>query len=230
MTVFDVYLNGRKMCRAGVGANGVLTALVTWTHTRRAAAGPRGRARTDTQLEVGGLADDTHRTWVERRLKAGDRVTVWVVNGDSFDHPARVETSDSERRQQARTAFLNVDLDIWSKAPLDRLVDAFGGQVIVLRTGKENGRYGAHLEHARSGSGHDVDRAVRRLVRIVEQLPTDDRQIWNRAERREFNVGIQSGRKPHASEFRVEPGTLEAIARINARLTVTVYGAASATF
>jgi len=246
MTVFDVSVNGRKICRAGVGNAGVLTTIVTWAHVRPAPArGKRGRARNETRLHVGGLAHDTHRMWAGRMLKAGDRVTVSVLKADTFDPPARVKSSDPARRQEEerryyerlkrkyepteiRTAFLNVDLDIWSRTPLERLVTAFGRQVIVLNVGEENGRWGAHLEHATNGSRSDVDTAIQRLVRMVERLPSDVRKVWDRAERREFNVGIQSGVTPYASEFRVEPGTLEAIARVNARLVVTVYGAATA--
>ena len=211
MTVFDVFLNGRKVCRAGIGDEGVLTALVSWSHVRPAQerAG-RTRARIETQLQVGGLAKHSHRTWVGRRLNTGDRVTVSVVNADTFDRPARLESSDPARRErqekryyerlrqkyepaESSTRFLNVDLDIWSKTPLERLVHAFGRQVIVLRAGKENGRHGAHLEHGRSASGRDVDRAIQRLVRAVEKLPPRARTVWNRAERRDFNVGIQGG-------------------------------------
>jgi hypothetical protein len=265
MTVFDVYLNGRKICRAGVGNDGVLTTLVTWAHVRPApATGKRGRARNETRLHVGGLAHDTHRTWAGRLLKAGDRVIVSVLKAETFDPPARVKSSDPAGRQEQerryyerlkqkyepagadrvepasreraerveseaiRTQFLNVDLDIWSRRPLQRLVDAFGRQVVVLNVGEENGRWGAHLEHAMDASRSDVDTAIQRLVRIVQRLPSDARRIWDGAERREFNVGIQSGVTPYASEFRVEPATLEAIARVNARLALTVYGAATA--
>ena len=245
MTVFDVYLNGRKMCRAGVGNEGVLTALVSWAHVQPPrATRTRGRARNETQLQVGGLAHDTHRTWVGRKLKPGDRVTVSVVKADTFDQPARLESSNPARREEQerryyerltrkydpteiRTTFLNVDLDIWSETPLERLVHAFGRQVVVLHVGEENGRWGAHVEHVTSGSRGDVDTAIQRLVRIVERLPADVRQVWDGAERREFNVGIQSGATPYASEFRVEPGTLEAIGRVNGRLAFTIYGAAT---
>jgi hypothetical protein len=247
MTVFDVYLNGRKICRAGVGEDGVLTAIVTWarlTGTAARTARRLGRRAEETNLQVGGLADDTHRRWAGRNLKAGDRVTVAVVKANEFDAPIRQQSRDprlQERQEtryyrrlkrkydpaQARTTFLNVDLDIWSRAPLEGLVEALGTKVVVLRVGEENGRHGAHLEHAESGSDGDVDRAIRRLVRVIDQLPPAIRSVWNRAQRREFNVGIQSGMKPHACEFRVEPETLEAIARINARLALTVYGTAT---
>jgi hypothetical protein len=53
MRAFDVHLNGRKVCRAGVGHDGVLTAIVTWTRST-ATNRPRAR-REDLDLHVGGL-------------------------------------------------------------------------------------------------------------------------------------------------------------------------------
>lgn len=46
---------------------------------------------------------------------------------------------------EKRTQFLNVDLDIFSKVPLDRIVDAFGEKVFVLHAGKWGRRYSAHF-------------------------------------------------------------------------------------
>jgi hypothetical protein len=245
MTVFDVYLNGRKMCRAGVGEDGVLTAIVTWAHlTGPAARTARrlGQPAEEAHLQVGGLAGDTHRRWTARNLKIGDRVTVALVKANAFDAAIREQPRDPhlQARQEERyyrrlkrkydpsealTSFLNVDLDIWSRSPLAPLVEAFGKGVVVLRAGEENGRHAAHLEHAASGSDSDIDVAIQRLVRLVERLPPAMRRVWNRAQGREFNVGIQGGMKPHASEFRIERKTIEA--RIDASLALTVYGAAT---
>jgi hypothetical protein len=42
-----------------------------------------------------------------------------------------------------QTHFLNVDLDVWSRSPLDELVAAFGKSVYVLYIGRERRRYSA---------------------------------------------------------------------------------------
>jgi len=92
MTVFDVYLNDRKRCRAGVGADGVLTATVTWVKLTGAAA---RRARTlrrpleEARLHVGGLRKSTHRSWLERDLQVGDRVTIEIVESSRADRPRK---------------------------------------------------------------------------------------------------------------------------------------------
>jgi hypothetical protein len=134
------------------------------------------------------------------------------------------------RRKQLETSgatrFLNVDLDVWSASPLDPLVRALGRRVIVLFAGREGPRrYAAHLELARSGRSHDADRLIRDFVRLVKKLPKQARASWNRARRRDLNVGIQAGPQPYSYELPVRPDTLEAAASVNARLVVTVYGA-----
>lgn len=92
MTIFDVYLNDRKLCRAGVGADGVLTALVRWvklTGVPATKARRLGEPVEETALDVGGLSEDVHKKWLEgRRLKAGDRVTIVIGTSGASDPPA----------------------------------------------------------------------------------------------------------------------------------------------
>lgn len=258
MTVFDVFLNDRKVCRAGVGDDGVLSAIVSWARLTGPAAKTARRLkspRDETRLHVGGLAENTHRNWTNRNLKAGDRVTIAIATAPSFDPPVQITPRDprAEERQQRRyyehlkekfdghkpgspaggkqtarmgTRFLNVDLDIWSASPLDSLVRAFGNNVVVLHAGSEGRRgYGAHLELARSGSSEDADRLIRSFVRLVAKLPRQARASWDRARRRDFNLGIEAESEPYSYELPIQPETLAAAASVNARLVVTVYGA-----
>jgi hypothetical protein len=256
MTVFDVFVNGRKLCRAGVGRDGVLSAIVSWVKLTGDAASTARRLKRpseETRLHVGGLSQRIHRRWPGRMLKVGDRVAIAIVAAETFDRPQYKKPENAELRRQhekryylhlkrkfegpharssegarravdeGETKFLNVDVDVWSGSPLDDLADAFGKKVCVLYVGKEGRRYGAHLELAAFPS--DADRMIRRFVTLVEQLPRSGRAAWNRARVREFNVGVQAGTKPDSHELRLQPKTLKAVARINARLVLTVYGA-----
>ena len=252
MTVFDVFLNERKLCRAGVGGEGVLDAIVTWVKLSGEAARTARKYKQpleETRLRVGGLRNDTHVRWSERMLDTGDRVTIAVAQSHTWD-PAehRKRDSPAERRRQerryylhlkkqyeprasartkqnagdaAKTTFLNVDLDLWSSLSLEPLINALGRRVIVLHAGKEGRRYRAHLELA--GRARDADRVIRRFVTLVDGLPRTARVSWNRAQVREFNIGIQAGTTPHHYGLGVRPETVRAIARINARVGVTVY-------
>jgi hypothetical protein len=63
MTVLDVYLNDRKVCRAGVGATGVLDAMISWVKLSGAPADTArrlGQPVEEARLSVGGLRHDAH--------------------------------------------------------------------------------------------------------------------------------------------------------------------------
>jgi hypothetical protein len=126
--------------------------------------------------------------------------------------------------EEESTQCLNVDLDVWSAAPLEPLVEAFGKKVFVLYVGKERQRtYGAHLEISGVAYHANADRLIRRFVQLIDALPPKARRMWATAQRREFNIGIQAALKPHAFELRLQPETLVAAARVNGRVVVTVY-------
>jgi hypothetical protein len=56
----------------------------------------------------------------------------------------------------------------------------------------------------------------------VKSLPRAARVVWNQAYRRDFNVGIQGGLKPHSYELSLKPQTLKSVSSVNARVVVTI--------
>jgi hypothetical protein len=231
MTVFDVFLNDRKLCRAGVGADGVLNAIVSWVKlVGQAAAHARehGAPLEEMRLHVGGLRGDTHRSWSNTELGHGDRVLIAIADANRWDKPAQLKPREPRhhRRTKSRqetTRFLNVDLDLYDTDPLDDLVDAFGRRVLTLYNGGEQGRYRAHLELSRTT--RTADQTIRQFVRLIKALPPRARRRWNRAKTRELNVGVQSEVRPYAESFPLEVETIQAAASVNARIGFTVYGA-----
>jgi hypothetical protein len=86
MFVFDVYLNDRKQCRAGVGADGVLTAIVNWVKLSGPAARTARRWKQpleESRIHVGGLSKGEHQAWLEKNLTVGDRVAIVVGRAGS---------------------------------------------------------------------------------------------------------------------------------------------------
>jgi hypothetical protein len=125
--------------------------------------------------------------------------------------------------EERPTHFLNVDLDVWSRTPLDPIVDAFGDRVFVLHVGKWRRRYSAHCELAGYRKNPSADLLIVRLVQLVKRLPKPLRQLWNSAYAREFNIGIEAARKSSVFELRLRPETLSEVAAIGGRIVVTVY-------
>jgi hypothetical protein len=121
------------------------------------------------------------------------------------------------------TTFLNVDLEVISRTPLDPLVQAFGRKVDVLHVGPWGRRYGAHVEVAGSGYRGNADSLIRRLATLIKALPQSARRLWDTAQSREFNVGIEAAAKSRTFELRLERETLMAVAGIAGRIVITVY-------
>src|SRR5688572_20077327 len=93
----------------------------------------------------------------------------------------------------SETTFLNVDLDIRSKRPLDALVAAFGERVIILHVGKVRRHFEAHVELAGSGYQKNPNPLLRRFVQLIARLPPSARQLWDTAISRQFTPPFKPG-------------------------------------
>jgi hypothetical protein len=124
----------------------------------------------------------------------------------------------------AKTAFLNVDLDVSSREDLTSLAEAFRPRLIALHVGRVGRRYWARFELRTQPRSPDA--AIRRLVSAVEGLPVRQRARWKRAVTRDFNIGIQAADEPRHTAFVVAPATVVMAGRVGARIVITVYGAA----
>ncbi len=89
MIAFEVRLNGKKICTAGVGNLGVLSACMSW---RGSQPYERGGSPVPEylRLDVGGLTalrEDVR--WIDRKIKSGDMVTIKVVEAPKADKPRK---------------------------------------------------------------------------------------------------------------------------------------------
>jgi hypothetical protein len=120
------------------------------------------------------------------------------------------------------TYYANVDLDIYAGVPLDGFVQALRDEVLVLYVGGGRRKYEAHVELASSHS-MSADDTIVGLIRLIRALPRVHRNIWDSAQRREFNIGIQAGLEPHGFEVHLQERTLKAITDVRGTLVITVY-------
>ena len=98
-----------------------------------------------------------------------------------------------------------------------------GDDVVVLHVGGESRQFEAYLELASPRLSTTADRAMVRFVKLIDRLPPRRRKAWDRAQSREFNIGIEAGLVPHGFELRLKRRTIEAIVGVRATLAVTVY-------
>jgi len=100
MRSFNVSLNGKKLCLAGVGERGVLSAIISWV------AGDGGK---DLFVEVGGLADKEHIDWVKQKpLQVGDEICVEIVESGSADEPVRRRQNHPAETLKAKKRYVRM--------------------------------------------------------------------------------------------------------------------------
>jgi hypothetical protein len=81
MKAFEVFINGHRLCLAGVGDSGVLHAIVNWV------GGPDREE--DFSLMVGGIESitDEHLRWNVPSIGVGAEVLIRIVEATSVDTP-----------------------------------------------------------------------------------------------------------------------------------------------
>jgi hypothetical protein len=122
------------------------------------------------------------------------------------------------------TEFLNVDLEVFSRERLALFVSGLGRSVHVLHEGRwGRRRHAACLELWRSGCGQTPDQIIRGMVRLLKKMPRSAKHLWDAAQTRRFNIGIQAASKPRSFELLLRPATVAAVADVGAQLLITVY-------
>jgi hypothetical protein len=101
MIAFEIHLNDQKLCRAGIGDSGVLSAIVNWS----AATMATGARNEGLFLNMGGLVtpERKHVSWIDQKpLAVGDRIQVSIVEADSVDEHQRRDPADDARLRQTK--------------------------------------------------------------------------------------------------------------------------------
>src|SRR5215203_1397036 len=88
MLAFEIYINGKKGCTAGISGPCVLTACLSWV--LREPKSRRGK-RKELKLGVGGLVNhsDEDLEWLSRDLRPGDEVTIRIIEAAKVDKPKK---------------------------------------------------------------------------------------------------------------------------------------------
>ncbi len=100
MRAFEIHLNGKKLCTAGIGDHGVLSVIVDWVRRK---SGPE-----QLHLSVGGMIGGAleHLSWRDLRLRAGDEVLVKVIDTQSADRPRRRRLPDATADLRAQKRYV----------------------------------------------------------------------------------------------------------------------------
>ena len=114
MLAFEIYINGKKRCTAGVRGPCVLTAALCWVLREHAS---RSRKRKELNLGVGGLVSrsDESLEWLQRDVQPGDEVTIRIIEAAKVDEPKkrrrhRATPAQIQARKQALVRRLTKEL------------------------------------------------------------------------------------------------------------------------
>jgi hypothetical protein len=116
--------------------------------------------------------------------------------------------------------FLNVDLELESKADLSALLETFGNSIVVLRHTVQRRVYTVWLEHV--PEPRHVDEAIMQYAKLVNRLPLAKRSLWDDCRTRRLNIGVQA--MATNQRFALSDRAVIAVAAIRAEIVLTVYG------
>lgn len=105
MRALEIYVNGKKLCTAGIGDFGVLMATVRsdLRPARASKGGASPRIREQVGLDVGGLNTSSweHLRWKTPSLRGGDEVLVKIIEAEVIDRPSRRERARTDEITRA---------------------------------------------------------------------------------------------------------------------------------
>jgi hypothetical protein len=125
-------------------------------------------------------------------------------------------------KRKRPAGFCNVDLDIVSHQRLDLVVEELGKSLLVLHHGKGLGR--THLLMVEGLKWPNTpDSAANELCRAIERLSPKARKVWDRARRKEFNVGYELESGVQRVEVALEPKLVRRIVALGGTVAFTCY-------
>ncbi|MEY2407713.1 MAG: hypothetical protein QOF48_383 [Verrucomicrobiota bacterium] len=87
MLAYEIHINGKRKCTAGIRGPCVLTASLCWV--LREPKSRRGK-RKELNLAVGGMGSSGEfLDWLQRDLQTGDEVTIRIIEAAKVDKPKK---------------------------------------------------------------------------------------------------------------------------------------------
>ena len=99
MRAFEIHLNGKRLCLAGIDGDCVLTVIVNHVV---------GDGRNELRLHIGGLisATEEHVRWKAPHLRLGDKMALRIVETDRVDKPAKRYRTDAKQNERNSKAYV----------------------------------------------------------------------------------------------------------------------------
>jgi len=98
MRTFEVYLNRKRLCVAGLDDDCVLTTIIDYV----------SRDRGRLHLHVGALDSSTeeHVRWQDRNLRVGDEIRIRIANRKRADVPVKRFPRDPSKELESKKRYV----------------------------------------------------------------------------------------------------------------------------
>jgi|SRR5579863_6213765 len=123
-----------------------------------------------------------------------------------------------------KDSFMDVALEIFSRSDLQPLAAALGANVQVFYVGKEFGLFKAYFYPGRGRQNKTPESGILRYCRLVKKLPPSKRKMWNAAESRSLDIGIQAPTKGRRYWSAIGQEAVRAAAEVDAQIAISVFG------
>lgn len=116
MICFEVHINGKKACTAGIESEyGVLTSILTWVK-RDLSKFPLEVRDTIQKEELNlnlaghishGENDNENLDWIRQSVSIGDEITIKIIEADNYDKPHKRRRSDPDFVEKQKRNYFN---------------------------------------------------------------------------------------------------------------------------
>ena len=105
MLAFEIHLNGKKLCTAGIGEQGVLSTIINW---RLGDSQDHRQIEEEIRLQVGGFVSrsEEYVDWLKEGLRRGDELTIRIVEVASADTPLKKRRENPAARLRNQKAYV----------------------------------------------------------------------------------------------------------------------------
>lgn len=115
MICFEIHINGKKVCIAGIDSEfGVLSSILTWVKRDLKEFPDQKRENIqeeELKFDLGGHIshgknDYENLDWIRKSLSVGDELTIKIIESDEYDEPYKKERSDPDFVEKQKRKYL----------------------------------------------------------------------------------------------------------------------------
>jgi hypothetical protein len=119
-------------------------------------------------------------------------------------------------------AFLNVDLDIESREPIDLITkELTESDCIALWEGKRKNLFAASYEVNSQASGPES--IINAFCLLIRNLTKPARDQWERCIKRSFDLGFDSGEGKQCYQVFLDNETIQEVASLGGTIAISIY-------